>query len=195
MAIRSFLAFELPPDIKKEVTRITGKVKRTGLAASWAKPDNIHLTVVFMGDVDEKDIPDIISSIDNVAVKYNEFDISLGGMGLFPDIRRPRVLWLGLNGEIESLSSLRDNLQKPLEIYGVEQERRAFKPHLTLGRFRRPVKERSLLQKILDEYSGISGPDGKLDELILFKSELKPGGSVYTRIHSWPLGNDGSIHR
>ncbi len=187
MAIRSFLAFELPPGIKQEVTRISGEIKRSGLEAGWVKPGNIHLTVVFLGDVNEKDIPDIISNIDNVTVKYESFGISLGGMGLFPDIRRPRVLWLGLDGEIERLGSLKDDLQRSLEAFGIEQEKRLFKPHLTLGRFRRPVKDRNLLGKVIDEFSDISGFNGKLYELILFKSELKPGGSVYTKIHSWPL--------
>ena len=187
MAIRSFLAFELPPDIKQEVTRISLEVKKSGLEAGWVKPGNIHLTMVFLGDVNEKDIPAVISSIDNVTVKYESFDISLGGMGLFPDIRRPRVLWLGLDGEIERLGSLRDDLQIPLEAFGIEQEKRLFKPHLTLGRFRRPVKDRNLLGKVIDDFSDISGFNRKLHELILFKSELKPGGSVYTKIHSWPL--------
>jgi 2'-5' RNA ligase len=188
MAIRSFLAFELPRDIKHEVFRISGEVKKSGLEAGWVRPGNIHLTVVFMGDVKEQDIPYIISAIDNITIKYEPFGISLGGMGLFPDIRRPRVLWLGLDGEIERLASFRDDLQKPLEVFGIEQEKRPFRPHLTLGRFRRPVKEKSLLIKMLDEHGDISGPVGKLDELILFKSNLKPTGAEYTKLNSWPLG-------
>ncbi len=187
MGIRSFLAFELPPDIKKEVARISVEVKKSGIEAGWVKPDNIHLTVIFMGDVDEKDIPAIISGIDNTVGKYEPFRISLGGMGIFPDARKPRVLWLGLDGEIERLASLRDAMQTPLEVYGIEQEKRAFRPHLTLGRFRKPVKDRDALKKCIDTYRDISGPDGKLDELILFKSDLRQGGSVYSRIHSWPL--------
>jgi len=187
MAIRSFLAFELPPDIKDEVTRISREVKKTGLNAGWAKPANIHLTVIFMGNVNEKDIPHIISKIDQVACQYKSFDISLGGMGLFPDTRRPRVIWLGLDGDIEGLASLRDDLQKPLESFGIKQEKRPFRPHLTLGRFRKPVKERAVLKRVIDDYSDIYGPEGKLKELIMFKSELKPSGAVYTRIHSWPL--------
>lgn len=187
MAIRSFLAFELPLEIKKEVTRISGAVKKSGLEAGWVKPDNIHLTVVFLGDVNEENIPGIISSVENVTNKYVHFDISLGGMGLFPDIKRPRVLWLGLNGDIKGLASLRDDLQKSLEAFGIKQEKRSFNPHLTLGRFRKPVKDRNLLRRVIDDYSEISGPEGKIDELILFKSELKPGGSVYTKIHSWSI--------
>ena len=187
MAIRSFLAFELPPDIKEEVTRISVEVKKTGLGAGWVKPGNIHLTMVFMGDVEEKDIPAIISGVNDAVNKYGPSQISLGGMGLFPDIRKPRVLWLGLNGEIERLAAFRDDLQKPLEAFGIEREKRAFRPHLTLGRFRKPVRDRNTLKKVIDTYKDISGPGGKLDELILFKSELTPGGSVYTRLHSWPL--------
>lgn len=187
MAIRSFLAFELPHDIRNKVRTISGEVKNTGLNAGWVKPGNIHLTVIFMGNINEQDIPDIVSKIDNVIPRYKAFEISLGRMGLFPDIRRPRVMWLGLNGEIERLASLRDDLQKPLKSSGIKQEKRPFRPHLTLGRFRKPVKDRTLLSKIIEEYSDISGPEGKLRELILFKSELNPGGAVYTRIHSWPL--------
>ncbi len=187
MGIRSFLAFELPEDIKKKVARISVAAKNTGLDAGWAKPDNIHLTMVFLGDMAEKDMPDIISSIDNALKDTAPFEIRLSGMGVFPDIRRPRVMWLGLNGDIERLSALRDRLQAPLELFGVEQEKRAFAPHLTLARFRRPVKDAILLKKLREKYSDITGPDGRLDELILFKSELRQGGSVYTKLHAWPL--------
>ena len=187
MAIRSFLAFELPPDIKKEVAKIADEVKKSGLAAGWVKPGNIHLTVIFMGDVEEKNISAIISSIDNVVNKYEPFDIALGGIGIFPGIKKPRVLWLGLNGEIERLGSLRDELQKTLEAYGIKQEKRTFRPHLTLGRFRKPLRDRAPLKKVIEAYNDISGPPGKLNDLILFKSELKPGGSVYTRMHSWHI--------
>ena len=188
MAIRSFLAFELPPEILKEITRISGDVKKSGLEAGWVKPGNIHLTVIFLGDVDEKDIAGIVSCVDNVVGNFKPFDISLGGMGMFGDMRRPRVLWMGLDGEIKRLAAMRDRLQKPLEPFGIKQEDRPFRPHLTLGRFRRPVKDKSLLKRTIDQYKNISGPGGKLDELILFKSQLKPGGSIYTKLHTWLLG-------
>ncbi len=188
MAIRSFLAFELPHEIKQEVAKISVDVKKSGLEAGWVKPGNIHLTVIFLGDVEEKNLSGIISCVDKVAENYKPFDISLKGMGMFGDMRRPRVLWLGLDGEIKRLGEMRDNLQKPLEVFGIKQEDRPFRPHLTLGRFRRPVKDKSLLKRVIEQYKNISGPAGKLDELILFKSQLKPGGSVYTKLHTWALG-------
>ncbi len=193
MAIRSFLAFELPSNIMAEVKRIYGEVRKTGLEAGWVRPENIHLTVIFMGDVNEKEIDAIISSIDPIAPKYKPFDISLGRMGLFPGIKRPRTIWLGLNGDIGGIASLKSELEKPLESFGIEPEKRAFRPHLTLGRFRKPVNKPDILKKVMDDYANISGPTGMLDRLVLFKSELKPGGSVYTQIHSWPLQATVSI--
>lgn len=187
MGIRSFLAFELPPDIKNEVARISASLQKSGLDAGWVKPANIHLTMVFLGDMAERDMPAIISSIDNAMEDTTPFETGLSGMGLFPDIRRPRVIWLGLNGDMERLSALRDRLQAPLAVFGVEQEKRAFTPHLTLARFRRGLKDATLLKKLIDKYSDISGPEGMLDDLVLFKSELRQGGSVYTKIHTWPL--------
>lgn len=189
MAIRSFLAFELPGDIGKEVKRISTEIRKTDLNAGWVKPENIHLTVVFIGTVDENDIKRIIQAVDKTADKYGPFEISLKGAGLFPNIKRPKVMWLGLDCDIRALGNLRDDLQKRLEPFGVEPEKRPFRPHLTIGRFRRPVKDMSLLKRVLDEYSSSgSGPAGRLEELVLFKSDLKPGGAVYTRIHSFPLG-------
>jgi RNA 2',3'-cyclic 3'-phosphodiesterase len=187
VGIRSFLAFELPEDIKNEVARISAGAKNTGLEAGWVKSNNIHLTMVFMGDIEERDIPAIISSIDNSMKETSPFEISLSGMGVFPDIRRPRVMWLGLNGNMERLSVLRDRLQSPLAVFGVEQEKRPFTPHLTLARFRRPLKDATLLKKVIDKYSNITGPEGILDALILFKSDLRQGGSIYTKIHAWPF--------
>jgi len=187
MGIRSFLAFELPFDIKNEVARISANIQKGGLYAGWVKPGNIHLTMVFLGDMAERDMPAIIASTDNALKGTTPFDISLSGMGLFPDIRRPRVMWLGLNGEMERLSALRDRLQAPLAPFGVEQEKRPFTPHLTLARFRRPVKDATLLIRLIDKYRDIAGPEGRLDELVLFKSDLRQGGSVYTKIHTWPL--------
>lgn len=187
MGIRSFLAFELPGDIKNEVARISSGAKNTGLDAGWVKPGNIHLTMVFMGDMAERNMVDIISSTGNALKDIAPFEISLSGMGVFPDIRRPRVLWLGLKGDLERLSTLRDRLQAPLEPFGVEQEKRPFTPHLTLARFKRAVKDAALLKNVIEKYSDITGPEGRLDELILFKSDLRQGGSVYTKIHAWPL--------
>lgn len=190
MAIRSFLAFELPPDIKSTVSRVSGEIKRSTLNVRWVNVKNIHLTMVFMGNIRSEDLPAIKDSIDKICRQYGPFDISLNGMGIFPN-RRPRVLWLGLDGDLEMMSPFRDDLQGRLEPFGIKAEKRRFRPHLTLGRFRKPGRTDSQLGDLLEKYRDLTTRHCRLEELILFKSDLKPGGAVYTKLGSWPLsGSD-----
>ncbi len=190
MEIRSFLAFDLPPDIKNEVKSIYTVLKKSGLEAAWVRPDTIHITLVFTGNVKEECIQNIISGIDSVTVFHGSIEISLSGMGVFPNTSRPRVLWLGLDGNIKGLAALKSDLESSLESFGIKREERPFRPHLTLGRFRKPLQNTPLLKRLTAEYKDISGPKGTVNDLVFYKSDLKPAGSVYTRIHSWPLINN-----
>jgi 2'-5' RNA ligase len=190
MEIRSFLAFELPVDIKKTVKRVTGEIRDSGLDARWVKAENIHLTIVFLGNVKTEEIDSIGEKVRNVCPEYGSFDIALKGVGCFPSMRRPRVLWLGLDGEIERMSHFRDDLQRALKAFGIKEEKRPFKPHLTLGRFRSTRKMGSKLEELLSKYAALESPVESLNELYLFKSDLKPGGAVYTKLRSWPLSGD-----
>jgi 2'-5' RNA ligase len=187
MAIRSFLAFELPPDIKRMVKDISEDIRRTRLDLKCVKVDNIHLTVVFMGNIRSEDVLAIGEEAGGVCADFDPFEIALKGLGVFPNTRRPRVLWLGLEVETERISSFRDSLQERLLDFGVREEKRAFTPHLTLGRFRKPEKCDPLLGDIISRYADIKGPAGRLEELVMFKSELRPGGAEYTRLKSFPL--------
>lgn len=187
MGIRSFLAFELPLEIKDIVARVSGELRKSTLDLKWAKVDNIHLTVVFLGNVQMGDIEAIGDEVRKVCLKTGSFGISLVGMGVFPNRRNPRVLWLGLNGDLERMSHFRDALQNRLKPFGIKEEKRRFKPHLTLGRSRKSNKKHFQLDEILLEYKDLTSPVCALEELILFKSDLKPGGAVYTKLASWPL--------
>jgi RNA 2',3'-cyclic 3'-phosphodiesterase len=187
MAIRSFLAFELPPDIKRMVKDISEDIRRTRLDLKWVKVDNIHLTVVFMGNIRSEDVRAIGEEAGDVCVGFEPFEIALKGLGVFPNTRRPRVLWLGLEIETERISSFRDSLQERLLDFGVREEKRAFTPHLTLGRFRKPEMYDPLLGDIISRYADIKSPVGRLEELVMFKSELRPGGAEYTKLKSFPL--------
>lgn len=190
MEIRSFLAFELSSDIKEIIARVSGEIRKSTLDVRWVKVDNIHLTVVFMGNTKTEDIKPIGDAIQKVCLKYGSFYISLKGMGCFPNRRNPRVLWLGLNGDLERMSHFRDALQKYLKSYGVKEEKRRFKPHLTLGRFRKSPKNSPRLDDFILKYRDLKSPASLLNELILFKSDLKPGGAVYTKLEAWPLSGD-----
>lgn len=190
MEIRSFLAFELPAGIKKTVARISGEVQHSGLDARWVKPENIHLTVVFMGTIKTENIGSLGEEVQKVCSGYGSFDIALKGMGCFPSRQRPRVLWIGLDGNLGRMSQFRDDLQRSLKAFGIKEERRRFKPHLTLGRFRSTRKTGSELEEILKAYEVLQSPFESLSELFLFKSELKPGGAVYAGIGSWLLSGE-----
>ena len=187
MGIRSFLAFELPSEIKSIVARVSGELRESALDVRWVKAENIHLTVVFMGNTKMDDVPAIGDEIRKVAHRYGPFDISLKGIGSFPNRRNPRVLWLGLHGDLDRISDFKDTLQKHLKPFGIKEEKRGFSPHLTLGRFRKSKKMGLPLDNILLKYRDLTSPLSSLKELVLFRSDLKPGGAEHTKLDVWPL--------
>jgi 2'-5' RNA ligase len=99
------------------------------------------------------------------------------------------VVWLGIGGDLERMSRFRDQLQEALSPFGIKGEERAFRPHLTLGRFKKPAKRPTELEQMLAKYGELSSPVCTLDELVFFRSDLKPGGAVYTKMLSWPLSS------
>ncbi|MBW1721514.1 MAG: RNA 2',3'-cyclic phosphodiesterase [Deltaproteobacteria bacterium] len=187
MEIRSFLAFELPGEMMAAIDAVAADLRKTPLEARWVRPGNIHLTMVFLGNIPVGDVDPIKEKLRVVCEGYGPFRLSLNGIGCFPNSRRPRVLWIGLRGEGERLSAFRDSLREALEDFGVEREDRPFRPHLTLGRFRRPPGPGSPLEEIFSKYRDLEGPECRLDRLTFFKSTLKPTGAIYSRLAEWPL--------
>ena len=187
MGIRSFLAFELPREIKTVVERVAGEVRRSSLDVRWVKVENIHLTVVFLGNMKPEDLEGIEKGAEETCRGYGPFNIALGGAGCFPNTRNPRVIWLGVEGDLDRMALFRDALQEKLVPFGVKAEKRPFRPHLTLGRFKKPAKSDARLLEILSAHKDLTSPLCSLNELVLFKSDLKPGGAVYTKMLSWPL--------
>lgn len=190
MSIRAFLAFELPPAIKEQVRHVSEELKRSKMDVRWVRPENIHLTVVFLGNVREGDISAMAREIEHVSCGFHPFEICLKGIGIFPDRRRPRVLWVGYDGDIERMATLREVLYERLMPFEIKEEKRQFKPHLTLGRFRNPGRRRTLLDDVIKQHEGLSSPSFKAGELVLFKSELRPQGPEYTKLYSWPMSAD-----
>ena len=188
MEIRSFLAFELPEEIKKSLSHISQDMRTTPLDVRWVNVNNIHLTMVFMGNVPAGHIEPIGEAAEKVCQEYKSFAISLHGAGVFSSRRNPRVLWVGMEGDLERMTYFRDALQKRLKSFGIKQEKRRFKPHLTLGRFRKgAATPGAYLNDLLSKYEALTSPVYTLEQLVLFKSDLKPGGAVYTKLKEWPL--------
>jgi len=187
MEIRSFLAFEMPVKIREIVSRTLKEMKRLPLDVRWVRAEHIHITVVFMGNIFEDDIMPISNAVSKTCKRYGPFKVSLTGYGIFGSLRNPRVLWIGLDGDLARMSYFRNSLQKGLKPFGTKQEKRRFKPHLTLGRFRKGTGSVVDMDDLLSEYQNISSPTCAVEELILFRSELSPGGAVYSRLKTWPL--------
>jgi 2'-5' RNA ligase len=192
MGIRSFLAFELPVEIREQIRVISKELKKTALPVRWVKVDNIHLTILFLGSVDEDTIGDIEEKVNVVVKGFSAFKTKLNAVGAFPHWKRPRVIWIGLNGDIGRLSNLRNELQEELKVLGFMPEKRPFRPHLTLGRFKGPIDRGEDMKWILDRHRDINSDLYQLNELILYKSDLKPDGPVYTKMATWPLRMENS---
>ena len=187
MEIRSFLALELPADIKNMISVVSEDGRKTALNVRWVHVTNIHLTVVFMGMVPEEQIGPVGEVAERVCRGYPPFNIQVKGTGLFASRRNPRVFWVGLEGDIDRMSYFRNDLQKNLKPFGIKEEKRPFRPHLTIGRFRKGRNPGTGLDDLLSKYHDLTSSECYLNELVLFKSDLKPDGAVYTRLGGWRL--------
>jgi 2'-5' RNA ligase len=190
--IRAFVALKLPENIISSIKRVQEDVKRYRLPVRWVRPENIHLTIKFFGDISESDIGKIGSVLKDCAESYAPFSLSAKGAGIFPGIARPRIIWAGISGDTTRLLDLRNLLEKRFDETGFKKEERPFKGHLTIGRFRGKTDSGKLLEalkKVCDFESEIF-VSGKL---YLFKSDLKPEGPVYTELLEIPLNGDKII--
>lgn len=188
MEIRSFLAFELPREIKEIISQASRDLENSLLDVRRVKVENIHLTMVFLGNVLEGQIRPISEAAEKVCIRYSPFHVSLKGTGIFGSRKSPRVLWIGLEGDIDRMSYFRGALHKRLGPFGIKEEKRRFRPHLTLGRFRKGHEAHCGLDEFLSRHKDLTSPECLLGELALFRSDLNPGGAVYTKMNSWPLG-------
>lgn len=187
MAIRSFLAFEIPLELRDTVSFIYDGLKASNLDVRWVKEENIHVTVVFMGNVKEEDIDPVSKVLERTCSKYGPFVIRVKGVGVFSSLRNPRVLWIGIEGDIERMRHFRNRLQKELRHFGIKEETKKFSPHLTVGRFKKGFNQSNRLRELIERYRDVTSPKATVKELVLFKSELRPEGAIYTKLNSWPL--------
>lgn len=192
--IRSFIAFELPAAVISLLDNVQQELKAFRLKARWVRPQNIHLTLKFLGNIDPADIEDIGCAMADAAGDCAPFTLTVGGIGFFPGHKRPRVIWVGLGGATEVLLDLQHNLADRLAIIGFPKEKRPFKAHLTLGRIRQAVNP-NILGRAIQDYSDLGILKFSADRMILFKSELKPSGAVYSQLKQVELGRMTNVER
>jgi RNA 2',3'-cyclic 3'-phosphodiesterase len=186
--IRAFLAIEPPDKILAEISRLQEKLKREiSGKVSWTRPQGNHLTLKFFGDISMADMENIGSAVKKEAVGVAPLLLKVEKLGVFPDWRKPRVLWLGTTGDTERLMSLQNKLETDFEILGFSRENRPFRAHLTLARIKIPQSAAGL-EAAAKKLGDFSAGEFRATELILFRSKLTPQGAIYTRLATIPLG-------
>lgn len=182
--IRTFIALPLSEDVKEALGRLQEDLRRCGLSARWVrwvKPASVHLTLRFIGEVPHAAVEPIAAAAAAAAVGFRPLRLQVRGVGVFPGIRKARVLWVGLGGETEALFGLQQRLETELAAAGLAPEKRRFRAHLTLARFKdRPEPGR--IVDLLDRFSEFTAEPFSAAELVLFRSRLTPQGAVYTRL-------------
>jgi 2'-5' RNA ligase len=185
--IRTFIAAEIPENITSGIRELQQGLKDYGIDIRWIRSENIHLTLKFLGDVQAADIDNIFEAISRTVDGVASISLKAKGIGVFPDIRRPHVLWVGLTGQLEVLMQLQKTLDSNLKDIGFPQEKRPFKGHLTIGRIKTKINTKKFGDALM-AFRNFETETFIADKIILFKSELKPQGAVYTHLASAPLG-------
>ena len=183
--IRTFIALELPRSVRAQIERIQQGLLHQGLKARWVKPDNIHLTLHFFGEISADRIEPIRDAMGEAAA-CGPFRLEARGLGVFPGLRRARVIWSGVGGDIESLKHLQRRLTEAMARAGFPIERRVFKAHLTLGRFKTPPDPKRLAGALGLLHAASPAPF-QVPHLALFESRLTPAGAVYRKRYEIPL--------
>ena len=186
--IRAFLAIEPPENILQEMSRLQEKLKREiSGRISWTRPQGQHLTLKFFGDISTEDVKNICTAVQNRIVSGQSLNLKIEKLGVFPDARRPRVIWCGVTGDTEKLSIIQKQLDSDFANIGFPTEDRPFRAHLTLGRIK-DSRDLTGMSEALKKYSEFAAGEFIGDKLILFQSKLSPQGAVYTKLAEFALG-------
>ncbi len=187
--LRTFIAVDISPAIQKAIQHNVDNLRKAiGDSVRWVPAHNIHVTLKFLGDVSSANVEPLTQMLRAEADSCPAFEITVGGLGSFPNSKRARVLFIGIQAPAE-LESLQRGIESAVVRLGYESDARPFSPHLTVGRVREHVSasDQQQIRRILEETKIDSLGTARVDSVHLYKSELKPGGSVYTKLYSAPL--------
>lgn len=185
---RCFLAVDVGEEIRREMARAKRRLERAGGDVRWTRPEGVHATLKFLGDVEPTRVPSVVAAARAVSDSRRAFSLRACGIGGFPTLEHPRVLWVGL--EARSLAELAADLDAALVGCGFAAEEKPFRAHLTLGRVR-SRRGWPALREALAEWQARDFGTVVVDDIVLYRSHLQPGGSVYEELARLPLVGAG----
>jgi RNA 2',3'-cyclic 3'-phosphodiesterase len=191
MALRCFIAVEMPEDLKTAIGTVIEDLKKTGADIKWVGPENIHITLKFLGATEEELLKPICDALSAKLARYTPFYIKIAYVGCFPDERRPRVVWVGIQ-DTGLLKEIQEEIETGMEKFGFPPEKRAFSPHITIGRVKSQKRVPEMM-KILKKYSSAHFADMEIKAAALMKSELRPAGAQYSRLAEIPFSGRNNV--
>ena len=189
--VRVFVSVGLSAEARETLVDAVERIRQeVPDGIQWARPGGMHLTLKFLGNIPSANVPPLLRCVEESASGSRGFGLELTGLGMFPNRRKPRVLWAGVGGDLDALSSLQQAAEDAINALGYPPEQRPFRPHITLGRPRRSVSD-AQLARIGEVVSGLAPPnpvDWQVDSVDVMRSELHPSGARYTVLGSGRLG-------
>jgi 2'-5' RNA ligase len=184
--VRSFLAILLPEELKKKIYQSLTPLRQLSLDVKWVEEENYHLTLKFLGSLTTEEIHKVDALMFGLAAKETPFYLKCGKLMLFPNQRRPRVISLSLEGDLQTLQVLQKKIDDKLTDTIFSTDKKIFRPHITLGRLRSLRNIRDLF-KIMSDSEPLLDDKFKVNEFFLMASQLTPQGPHYTPLASFPL--------
>jgi 2'-5' RNA ligase len=188
--LRAFIAIEIPLGIREAVCKAIAPLQNglVGSGVRWVPMENMHLTLKFLGDVSPPNVEMLCQMLHAEAELFHCFELRLSGLGSFPNLKRPRVLYIGIQAPA-TLEALQRGIDSASRRLGYESEERGFSPHLTIGRVKQNANgtEQQAIRRALEETRIDLLGTARVDSVQLYKSDLQPTGSVYSRLYSAPL--------
>ena len=195
-SVRLFIAAELPSAFREDIARVGASALALGIrGVRPVRAENAHLTLKFLGEVSVDRVEDVLASMRIAAARAAPFTLRMGNLGAFPNADAPRVLWLGVDGDLAALRRLRDDLEDALAAAGFQRDRRAFAPHVTAARVRDRVSP-AAAKRLMNAAAVPTTPvEFAVKRLSLMRSDTRPAGAVYTRLGEAEFGRAPSQAR
>jgi 2'-5' RNA ligase len=184
--VRTFVAVDLPPAVKTQIGQLTDGLRSLGSMVRWVRDTSLHLTLKFLGEIPEEQLPKIYGGVERAVSGVSPFSLVLAGLGGFPNLSKPRVIWLGILRGGESLEKLHEAVDAQLAPCGFPREKRKFSPHLTIGRVRSSHGIKTLLDRL--PTIAFQSEEIPVAAVKIMRSQLKPTGAEYSALKVIGLG-------